>query len=119
MILELRNDRQGTLRSCHRWSPRTFADPGTRIFVYQLQPGRVDAKALLLKTVWTPISRMLIIDATSRSKMRSPPRTTVSSSPWSRQGSIQALLVQSGIEAEERDAADKLQHLSMPSYTTD
>lgn len=79
---------------------------------YQLQQASVHAKALLLKTASDTEAQQLIID---ESQPLQDALTTENDSlklALEQAGiDAKALLVQAGIEAEERDAADKLQNL--------
>ena len=79
---------------------------------YQLQQAGLDAKALLKKTVFNTEKQQLIIDENQ------PFQDALTSENDSLKLALEqagidakALLVQAGIDAEEREAADKLQHL--------
>ena len=79
---------------------------------YQLQQAGIDAKALLVQTVLDTEKQQLIID--ENQPFQDALTTENDSLKLAlEQAGIDAnqLLVQAGIEADERDAADKLQHL--------
>jgi two-component sensor histidine kinase len=83
-----------------------------RVLRYQLQQAGVHAQALLLKTVSDTEKQQLIIDENQ------PLQDALTTENDSLKLALEqagidatALLVQAGIEAEERDAADKLQNL--------
>ncbi len=79
---------------------------------HRLQQAGIDAKALLLKTVLDTEKQQLIIDE-NRPFQDALTTENDSLKLALEQAGIDAtaLLVQSGIEADEREAADKLQHL--------
>ena len=77
-----------------------------------LQQAGVDAKVLLLKTVHDTEMQQLIIDENQPFQDALTTENDSLKLALEQAGiDANALLVQSGIEAEERDAADKLQHL--------
>lgn len=77
-----------------------------------LQQAGIDAKALLLKTVHDTEKQQLIIDENQPFQDALTTENDSLKLALEQAGiDANALLVQSGIEAEERDAADKLQHL--------
>ncbi|MGV9010037.1 HWE histidine kinase domain-containing protein [Brevundimonas sp.] len=79
---------------------------------YQLQQASVHAKALLLKTVSDTEKQQLIIDENQPLQDALTTENDSLKLALEQAGiDAKALLVQSGIEAEERDAADKLQNL--------
>jgi len=79
---------------------------------YQLQQAGVDAEALLLKTVSDTEQQQQIIDENQPFQDALTTQNDSLKLALEQAGiDAKALLVQSGIEAEERDAADKLQHL--------
>ena len=79
---------------------------------YQLQQAGDDAKALLLKTVLDIEKQQLIIDENQPFQDALTTENDSLKLALEQAGiDANALLVQAGIEAEERDAADKLQHL--------
>jgi two-component sensor histidine kinase/DNA-binding response OmpR family regulator len=79
---------------------------------YQLQQAGVHAKALLLKTVLDTKKQQLIIDENQPFQDALTTENDNLKLALEQAGiDATALLVQAGIEAEERDAADKLQNL--------
>ena len=77
-----------------------------------LQQAGIDAKALLLKTVHDTEKQQLIIDENQPFQDALTTENDSLKLALEQAGiDANALLVQAGIEAEERDAADKLQHL--------
>ena len=79
---------------------------------YQLQQAGVNAKALLLKTVSDTEAQQLIIDENQPLQDALTTENDSLKLALEQAGiDAKALLVQAGIEAEERDAADKLQNL--------
>ena len=77
-----------------------------------LQQAGIDAKALLLKTVHDTEKQQLIIDENQPFQDALTTENDSLKLALEQAGiDANALLIQSGIEAEERDAADKLQHL--------
>ncbi len=77
-----------------------------------LQQAGIDAKALLLKTVHDTEQQQLIIDENQPFQDALTTENDSLKLALEQAGiDANALLVQSGIEAEERDAANKLQHL--------
>ena len=79
---------------------------------YQLQQAGVHAKALLLKTVSDTEKQQLIIDENQPLQDALTHENDSLKLALEQAGiDAKALLIQSGIEAEERDAADKLQNL--------
>ena len=79
---------------------------------YQLQQAGVHAKALLLKTVSDTEAQQLIIDENQPLQDALTTENDSLKLALEQAGiDAKALLVQAGIEAEERDAADKLQNL--------
>ncbi|WP_428152118.1 HWE histidine kinase domain-containing protein [Brevundimonas sp.] len=79
---------------------------------YQLQQAGVHAEALLLKTVSDTEAQQLIIDENQPLQDALTTENDSLKLALEQAGiDAKALLVQAGIEAEERDAADKLQNL--------
>ncbi|MEO6433357.1 MAG: HWE histidine kinase domain-containing protein [Sphingomicrobium sp.] len=79
---------------------------------YQLQQAGIDAQALLLKTVSDTEQQQQIIDDNQPFQDALTTENDSLKLALEQAGiDAKALLVQSGIEAEERDAAEKLQHL--------
>jgi two-component sensor histidine kinase/FixJ family two-component response regulator len=79
---------------------------------HQLQQAGADAEALLVKTVSDTEQQQLIIDENQPFQDALTTENDSLKLALEQAGiDAKALLVQSGIEAEERDAADKLQHL--------
>ncbi|CAN5158299.1 hypothetical protein BH09PSE1_BH09PSE1_15060 [soil metagenome] len=79
---------------------------------YQLQQAGVNAKALLLKTVSDTEAQQLIIDENQPLQDALTTENDSLKLALEQAGiDARALLVQAGIEAEERDAAEKLQNL--------
>ena len=77
-----------------------------------LQQAGIDAKALFLKTVHDTEQQQLIIDENQPFQDALTTENDSLKLALEQAGiDANALLVQAGIEAEERDAADKLQHL--------
>jgi two-component sensor histidine kinase/ActR/RegA family two-component response regulator len=79
---------------------------------YQLQQAGIDARALRRKTTLDTEKQQLIIDENQPFQDALTTENDSLKLALEQAGiDASALLVQSGIEAEERDAADKLQHL--------